>query len=534
MPVITEQELSHYILQAIFERFASRNPQFSRIAKNERQVDLLLDWMSPHFTQSVTEPIWEATVLLEKGEARGKPCKRGQSAKRTGCIPKSKQQGNRKVNSKTQGKTKSKTQGKTKSKTSKSSKTKAKAGAASQRKKAGQSSQARSKQTSSQGRKKQASADPYTPTFKVRIFSDAQLRSYRNGATTFEGVPKKVAKNITRNQAMDVLNWQNNMGENISEWNKDLPKESQLYLNTLEAGAVQKYTYLSDGPLNRRLRGDPNWRKDEIGNRIPYSDAYYDVLDEQLQTVFKKVKTFPKPVKTVRGMQLSEQDLHTLMQKSARGSVVQFAGYTSTTVVDAATQRKMDQGLTDGVRRAFKGNVSMEINAIHGVDTKPYSQLSHENELLLNHNSEFRVRRIKRTWSRRTGKLVGLKIVLDQLPPKQTTNESILTESQKPQKMRKIGRSRGRKKNSKAARKAAEVLHKLHPKHSHKFLHTDLQGISFLSEKERDVNQIAEAVLQRVAFPSSSTKQVQLLRRIGKATKQLCQLTTEPDRWLQN
>jgi hypothetical protein len=67
-------------------------------------------------------------------------------------------------------------------------------------------------------------------------------------------------------------------------------------------------------------------------------------------------------------------------------------------------------GLSSGVGKSFRGNVTLKINAVHGLDMKPHSQLPTEEEFLLPHGSRFKVKAV-------TKKGDGYHVELDQLPP---------------------------------------------------------------------------------------------------------------------
>jgi hypothetical protein len=107
-----------------------------------------------------------------------------------------------------------------------------------------------------------------------------------------------------------------------------------------------------------------------------------------LQQTFKKTKPFgPPPVKVYRGLTSLPPETIANIEAAAKkaqaaGSVVTMPGFVSTS--------------TDRMG-AFDGPVQFTIDAIHGIDTKPYSHFPAEDELLLNHNCQYRVKNVTRS-----------------------------------------------------------------------------------------------------------------------------------------
>jgi hypothetical protein len=116
-----------------------------------------------------------------------------------------------------------------------------------------------------------------------------------------------------------------------------------------------------------------------------------------LQAQFAAAKPFKPPVSVKRGIDVPSEVIAGL-EASARkamqsGGAARMPGYIST-----------------GTSKAFPGNVQFEIEAVHGLDIKPYSHFSTEDELLLNHDSKFRVTGVVRDGYKLT-------IRMSQIPP---------------------------------------------------------------------------------------------------------------------
>ncbi len=172
-------------------------------------------------------------------------------------------------------------------------------------------------------------------------------------------------------------------------------------LTTGEKIAQQQYSKGGDTAMNGQLRK---------GRDVPED---YAKIHDRLQTAFAKAKVLPHPVHVVRGMDLSKPEdaetlnslLHAALAAKETGEPLQLAGYTST-----ATGNKIDPN--------FRGNVEMRIAAVHGLDMMPVSHFPHEKELLLNHNSQFKVSKVERT---KKGKYI---LHLEQLPPAQRSEKA--------------------------------------------------------------------------------------------------------------
>jgi hypothetical protein len=107
----------------------------------------------------------------------------------------------------------------------------------------------------------------------------------------------------------------------------------------------------------------------------------YAKLHDRIQSAFRKARPFRTPVVVVRGVEIKGQPLEDLLAALARarhGETFALKGYISTSV---------------GKQLLFPGNVEFHIQAVHGLDLVPVSLFPEERELLLNHNSRFRLTR---------------------------------------------------------------------------------------------------------------------------------------------
>ena len=167
-----------------------------------------------------------------------------------------------------------------------------------------------------------------------------------------------------------------------------LPNEARPKLTPDETTAVQKWTSSAYIPWARALR--------ETGAPPPQ----FAKADADMQSAFAKAKLFTTPVAVERHLTLSATDLASFVanaqQSMTTGQPVAYDSYQATS--------------TDPVPPNFHGNVEMRINAIHGLDIGPHHHHPHVKELLLNHQSQFKVTSVQQ---------VGNKWVIsyDQLPP---------------------------------------------------------------------------------------------------------------------
>ncbi len=158
-------------------------------------------------------------------------------------------------------------------------------------------------------------------------------------------------------------------------------EEAQLLNDYSSAGNV--FGHLDDYyKLNSRLR-DP---------RTPLGD-WYSEAHEKLKGVFAKAPRMETPVRVFRRISLPDSHAGTVHQQvfdKLRGLVhsgrtIRLPGYQST-----STDRHQWFGSTMN-DESNPRSIGLLIKAHHGIDMTPYSGYREEKELLLPHNSKFRV-----------------------------------------------------------------------------------------------------------------------------------------------
>ena len=149
-----------------------------------------------------------------------------------------------------------------------------------------------------------------------------------------------------------------------------LPDAARPQLSLDEANAAKQYAGAGYAKLNGMLY--------EKGAVTPGSPQ--EKLHKDLNRAIEKTSPLPQPIPVMRGLNLGVKSLSDYIDHlrggATTGTPVGLAGYQSTST--AATQ-------------AFDGNVKLHILAKQGLDLKPYSESAEERELLLAHNSSFRV-----------------------------------------------------------------------------------------------------------------------------------------------
>ena len=181
----------------------------------------------------------------------------------------------------------------------------------------------------------------------------------------------------------------------VGKPNEKLDDSSRPELSLEEAKSLETYSGKDYHAINSSLRkGEPR-------------TADLEKVHAGLQKAFAKAKPFAKPVEVTRGIKISSPDVLSQMKAAAEqsqktGKPLTLPGYQSATT-------NPDVAKTAGGR---KSNVTYQINATHGLDVRPYSSAHTEDELLLNHNSQFSVKRVEQSPDGH------LTIHLDQLPPK--------------------------------------------------------------------------------------------------------------------
>jgi len=124
------------------------------------------------------------------------------------------------------------------------------------------------------------------------------------------------------------------------------------------------------------------------------SDPDIRRIHENLQKAFAKSPPMDKPVNVYRGIDMKSMksaDKATFLRKLEKaangGGEIQLPGYQSTTTDEKLARSDFGFGK--------QNQLSMTIAARHGLDVKPYAVVPEEWELLLNHNSKFRVKSFK-------------------------------------------------------------------------------------------------------------------------------------------
>ncbi len=156
--------------------------------------------------------------------------------------------------------------------------------------------------------------------------------------------------------------------------NPVLPDQSRPELAPDEVKSLTHYSGGGYTGINKLLRGQPS------------EDPDLDAADhERLQKAFAKAIPFDKPVTTYRAIQLGNMEdderdalLAALDAAKSSGGTITIPGYTSTTT---------DKGWVD----RLNVDAVVEVVARKGLDVKPYAKKPHEQELLLDHNSRFKV-----------------------------------------------------------------------------------------------------------------------------------------------
>jgi hypothetical protein len=122
--------------------------------------------------------------------------------------------------------------------------------------------------------------------------------------------------------------------------------------------------------------------------------AMFSALRDQ----FKRAKPIRPPVTVRRGVKVSPDAAARFEAAAAKalatGGVVTLPGF---------------QSATTGT--PFQGKLQMEIEAVHGLDVKPYSHFGEEEELLLDHDSRYHVRAVSKDPDG------TVRVKLAQLPP---------------------------------------------------------------------------------------------------------------------
>jgi hypothetical protein len=160
--------------------------------------------------------------------------------------------------------------------------------------------------------------------------------------------------------------------------NDRLPDVSRPALGRAEAEAVGNYASSHYKGLNATLRA----------GKEP-TDPEMRAVHDGLRSALAKVEDFPEPVTVYRGLEVKgkagEKLIASLEAHRASGAPLALAGYQSTTTSAEAVKPFV----------GWKGGVELRIAARRGLDAQPYSRLAHERELILDHNSQYRVKSVR-------------------------------------------------------------------------------------------------------------------------------------------
>lgn len=178
---------------------------------------------------------------------------------------------------------------------------------------------------------------------------------------------------------------------------------------------INNYTWGYDAEMNAALRttGAPppgQFGGEASGKPSVNGPAMFAALQKQ----FAAARPFKPPVTVHRGITLDAATTDNLEAAARKamggGGAARMPGFISTST---------------NAYGKFKGNVTFEIAAVHGLDVKPYSQFGHESELLLNHDSRFRVTGVERSGDR-------LHLKLEQIPPDEQARTVAALDGKKP------------------------------------------------------------------------------------------------------
>lgn len=177
--------------------------------------------------------------------------------------------------------------------------------------------------------------------------------------------------------------------------NADLGGATRPQMTTDEAKKLTAYTDVQVfRTLNEALKNNATLaRPGKLAQMFGAKDVAG--VHEAMQKVFARAKTLDTPMTLKRGVFSRNPEQLAQSMLASQGKVVKLPGYQST----SAVQEDHDSfGESGG---GYKGNVKFTIHAVHGLDMKPYSVFPGENEVLLNHNSEYKVGRVEKhdgTW----------------------------------------------------------------------------------------------------------------------------------------
>jgi len=150
------------------------------------------------------------------------------------------------------------------------------------------------------------------------------------------------------------------------------------------ASHINNYTWGYDGPMNESLRNTDKPPKGKFGGAGSKPNKNGPDMYNDLQKQFAAAKPFgPPPIQVKRGISVDEATLKRL-QSAAQASI------------DGKTAATMPGFTSTSTDKAFNGNVQFVIQAIHGLDVRPYSHFPTETELLINHNAQYQVTKVEK------------------------------------------------------------------------------------------------------------------------------------------
>ncbi len=189
-----------------------------------------------------------------------------------------------------------------------------------------------------------------------------------------------------------------------SKPNPALPDGTRPKLDGAQANAVYDYTAWAYKDVNHALRAGVSGLDVKIPTLV---SGTFDAVAKNLDAAFAAAAPFPPPpVEVLRGMSFGTPEemakfMKPLLAASQGGGEVALSGYTSTT-----TDPKAARNFMGSTPRA----ILFKIKATQGLDVGPYTAHPDEKELLLNHNSRFRVSSVTSTPSN------GYTVELEQVP----------------------------------------------------------------------------------------------------------------------
>jgi hypothetical protein len=152
-----------------------------------------------------------------------------------------------------------------------------------------------------------------------------------------------------------------------AEPNEKLPDSARPTLTKQEAESLMAYTGSTYHAINGGLRNPP-----------PTSAAAKHI--EVLKEAFARAAPFDSPVTVHRG--LSDKAGATEFFGRVADAISKNNGFLEITGFISTTTSKS---------KAFVKSAQIEIEAIHGIDARPYSSIAHEDELLLPHEAKFEI-----------------------------------------------------------------------------------------------------------------------------------------------